>query len=107
MQSVVSTSDVLSHMRKHKRHWKCAFLAEQLGLMPTECRNHLYKLIRTGEVVVEMVDTRRRYVLAEHMPAKVESTLTPPPYANAWTAPMRGYDAAIAVRVAMAMGVRG
>jgi hypothetical protein len=106
--SLVTTSDVLSHMRKHKRHWKCAFLAEQLGVMPDECRNLLYKLIRTGEVsVVAMADLRRRYVLTEQLPAKVESTVTPPPYVNVWTAPMRGYDAAIAARTAMAMGVRG
>jgi hypothetical protein len=36
-----------------------------------------------------------------------EGKVTPPRYVNVWTAPMRGYDAAIAARTAMAMRVRG
>lgn len=89
--ATITKEGVLAHMREHKKRWRNRTLADSLAIDPAEMRGLLDSLVASGEVRVS-VERERWYYLAEQSAKFMKSTsavVTPPPYVNIWTKPLR------------------
>lgn len=84
-------SAVLAHMRSHKRRWRNSHLARDLAMLPDDMRQLLDALIASGDIPV-CIERERWYTLTDQAKRFVKpapAAVTPPPYVNIWTRPLR------------------